>query len=411
MTTRCAILLLLLATGAVTAEQPFFDTQLIFPLEHWHNHSSSLVELPNGDLFVCWYSGSGERTADDVKVLAARFPKGKKSWQPRYTIADTPNFPDTNPAMFVDSKKRLWLIWPVIIANRWETALLKYRISGVGWKSDPVKWDVSDNLLFIPRNFEAKVKAAIEPRMQNRPAGRDLLELKLAYDKAGDKYFSRMGWMPRVHPLELPSGRILVPLYSDGYNFSIIAVSDDGGNTWTSSEPLVSEGGVQPSLVRRRDGTIAAYMRDNGPPPQRVQVSESRDEGITWSPVADSEIPNPGASLETIALRDALWLMVNNDTEKGRHSLAAWLSDDEGKTWRWKRHIELDLREKAASSFHYPSAIQTSDGMIHVTYSYFLNHLPDGAPRKSIKHARFNAAWIKQGDSEAGRAAGRFAPN
>jgi predicted neuraminidase len=84
--------------------------------------------LPNGDLFVCWYHGSGERTADDVKVLASRLPKGKKTWSNPYTLADTPDFPDTNPVMFVDSQKRLWLIWPVILANRWETALLKYRM-------------------------------------------------------------------------------------------------------------------------------------------------------------------------------------------------------------------------------------------------------------------------------------------
>jgi predicted neuraminidase len=90
--------------------------------------------------------------------------------------------------------------------------------------------------------------------------------------------------------------------------------------------------------------------------------------------------------------------MVYNDTERGRHSLAVALSDDEGKTWKWRRHLELDSRPKDAGSFHYPSIIQARDGMLHVSYSYFLNHLPAGAPRKSIKHARFNVAWIKQGD-------------
>jgi hypothetical protein len=37
------------------------------------------------------------------------------------------------------------------------------------------------------------------------------MRLKANIDHAADKYFSRMGWMTRVHPLELPSGRILVP--------------------------------------------------------------------------------------------------------------------------------------------------------------------------------------------------------
>jgi predicted neuraminidase len=101
-----------------------------------------------------------------------------------------------------------------------------------------------------------------------------------------------------------------------------------------------------------------------------------------------------------IALKDGSWLMVYNDTERGRHSLAAALSDDEGATWKWKRHLELDQREKGAGAFHYPSLIQTRDGALHLTYSYFLNHLPEGAPRKSIKHARFNTAWVKQGDRQ-----------
>ncbi|MCX6620806.1 MAG: sialidase family protein, partial [Acidobacteria bacterium] len=208
--------------------------------------------------------------------------------------------------------------------------------------------------------------------------------------RAGDKYFSRMGWMTRVHPLELPGGRILVPLYSDGYNFSIVAISDDGGITWSGSEPIVGPGNVQPSLVRRNDGSIAAYMRDNGPAPHRAMVSTSKDNGATWSPVEDSEIPNPGAGLEVIRLRDGMWCLINNDTERGRHSLAVWLSGDEGKTWKWKRHLELDSNHK--ESFSYPSLIQAHDGTLHASYSH------STAAGQTIKHAHFNVEWIQQGD-------------
>ena len=51
------------------SERPFLRSELLFPLEHWHNHGSCLIQCPNGDLLVCWYHGSGERTADDVVVL------------------------------------------------------------------------------------------------------------------------------------------------------------------------------------------------------------------------------------------------------------------------------------------------------------------------------------------------------
>ena len=395
---RCVILCLLWSLAACAAD-PQFRAELVFPLEHWHNHSSSVVELPNGDLLVCWYNGSGERRADDVKVEAARLRRGSCQWGPRFTLADTPNFPDTNPALFVDSKKRLWLIWALIVANEWHTASLHYRItSSYPDHTARPRWDLAEPLLFIPRNFAEKVKEALTPALAGALEPRAKLWLETMLARAPDKYFSRMGWMPRVHPLELPSGRVLVPLYSDGYDFSLIAITDDGGEHWTTSEPLVSYGGVQPSLVRKRDGTLVAYMRDNGPPPKRILTSRSKDEGLTWSPVVDTDIPNPGSSVEAVALKDGTWAMVYNDTESGRHSLVIALSDDEGETWKWKRHLELDQRGKGAGSFHYPSVIQTRDGMVHVTYSYFLNHLPEGAPRKSIKHAEFNLEWVREGD-------------
>jgi predicted neuraminidase len=382
---RLAVLLVVCSAG-FCQEAPFLRGELVFPLEKWHNHSSCIAELPNGELFVVWYHGSGERTADDVVVEAARLPRGAKAWSPRFTIADTPDFPDTNPAVFVDSKKRLWLLWPVILANEWHTALMKYRISSDYQRAGMPRWDREDNLLFIPRNFAAKVKQVTEPVLTT--AGPRAAYLHERIRRAEDKYFSRLGWMTRAHPLELPSGRILVPLYSDGYDFSIMAYTDDGGLHWHSSEPLAGGGNIQPSVVRRKDGTLVAYMRDNGPPPKRVHVSTSADDGVTWSAVEDTDIPNPGSGMEAIALRDGTWAMIYNDSERGRNSLAVSLSDDEGRTWKWTRHLE----KADTGSYHYPTLIQARDGSLHASYSYFVKE------GKSIKHAHFSAAWVKQGD-------------
>ena len=115
--------------GGQTPARAFMTSELVFPLEHWHNHSSMVVELPNGDLFVCWFHGSGERTADDVVVRGARLRKGAKAWSAPFLIADTPGYPDTNATVFLDPKKRLWLMWPTILANEWHTALMKYKIA------------------------------------------------------------------------------------------------------------------------------------------------------------------------------------------------------------------------------------------------------------------------------------------
>jgi predicted neuraminidase len=179
-----------------------------------------------------------------------------------------------------------------------------------------------------------------------------------------------------------------------------VAISDDEGKTWNASEPIVGYGNIQPSIVRRKDGVLVAYMRDNGPPPTRVHMSTSRDEGMTWTPAEDTSIPNPGTSLEAISLKHGTWIMVYNDLEAGRYSLAVSLYDDEGASWKWTRHLQRDSQPVKPGSFHYPSVMEAKDGSIHVTYSYFVNSLPEGAPRKAIRHARFNAAWVKQGDGK-----------
>ncbi len=383
---------MLLAGICLAQDRPFHSAEFLFPLEKWHNHSSSVVELPNGDLFVCWFHGSGERTADDVVIHAARWTKATGSWSAPFLLADTPKFPDTNPVLFVDPAKRLWLFWPAILANTWESALMKYKMSTDYAAPGPPRWSEADNILLIPRNIAVRTREYMGKDPGEYPARMIAM--------ANDKLASRLGWFTRTHPLLLPSGRILLGMYSDGFSFSLVAISDDNGKTWNASEPIVGYGNIQPTLVRRKDGSIVAYMRDNGRAPKRAHFSVSKDEGMTWSPAVDSEIPNPGTSLEAIALRDGRWVMVYNDLESGRHSLAVSLSDDEGKTWKWTRHLELDSRTDQRGSFHYPSVIQAQDGSIHVTYSYFLNHLPEDGARKAIKHARFNAAWVQQGDGQ-----------
>ena len=383
-----AVLVIAAASGWAAPE---YSGELIFSLEKWHNHSSSIVELPNGDLLVCWFHGSGERTADDVLINAARWSHGTGKWSAPFVLADTPGFPETNPVLFLDSRQRLFFLWPLIIAHQWETALMKYRISAdYQQAAGPPRWEFQDNIVLIPRDILARTKEYAGKAAEG--SGPDAERAKRLIAHAEDEYFSRMGWFTRTHPLELPSGRILVPMYSDGFSFGIMAISDDHGYTWTASEPIVGAGCIQPSVVLKKDGSLVAYLRDNGPPPKRAHISFSRDEGLTWTPARDTEIPNPGTSLENIRLRDGNWIMVYNDLERGRYSLVAALSDDEGATWKWRRHLDGSPSRESANQYHYPSVIQAKDGAIHVTYSYFV---PQG---KSIKHVRFNEEWVKAGD-------------
>jgi predicted neuraminidase len=412
-----AIATVLYLSAACAAAGPFHRAELIFPPEHWHNHGSCIVEAPNGDLLVCWFHGSGERQADDVKVEGARLRKGEAAWGPRFTMADTPGYPDTNCCMFIDPKQRLWLLWPTILANEWHTALMKYRIASRYDGDGPPLWETSEVLHVTPGpEFEkavtqamAGVEAGFEAKADVTPAERQRqvwAYITSVRKQASDKLSRRLGWMTRAHPFLLDGQRLIVPLYSDGFSFSMMAYTDDWGATWKTSTPLVGAGNIQPSIVKRNDGTLYTLMRDNGPPPKRLHEATSSDRGQTWSPVVDSELPNPGSGAEVIALRNGHWALVSNDTELGRHSLAVTISDDEGKTWKWKRHLEYEPPGLNAGRFHYPSIIQARDGTLHASYSHHIGEAgaekdAGGKPRnKSIKHAHFNEEWVMQGDGK-----------
>ncbi len=71
----------------------FVQTE-IFPLTKDHAHGSTIVELPNGDLLAAWFQGSGERWADDVRIMGARLTRGTGSWSQAFIMADVPDFPD-----------------------------------------------------------------------------------------------------------------------------------------------------------------------------------------------------------------------------------------------------------------------------------------------------------------------------
>lgn len=389
-----------LAQSSLLAE-PFHEAELIFPLEHWHNHGSCIVECPNGNLLVCWFHGSGERKEDDVLIRGAHYDTTAGTWSKPFVMADTPGFPDTNCCMIIDPRKRLWLLWPTIQANTWESALMKYRIAedyatpgkAPGWTTEKV-------LHVKPgENFPAIVREKAAAYLSHRQLAPQMITwAQRAFEQADDKLTRRLGWFTRAHPYIAPNGgdgRMLVGLYSDGFSFSLVAYTDDWGDSWNFSEPIVGGANIQPSFARKKDGTLVAYMRDNGPPPKRVHVSESRDNGVSWSMVHDhSVLPNPGAGLELINLDDGRFVAIYNDTTSDRNQLAVSVSDDEGETWSHTRHLEKV--PAGQGRFHYPSIIQTRDRMLHATYSYFVP-TPEGE-RKAIKHAAFNLDWLVLGD-------------
>jgi predicted neuraminidase len=417
-----------------------FRSAIIFPYQEEHVHGSTVVNLPNGDMLSAWFQGSGERWADDVRIMGSRLIKGDTAWSQPFVLADVNGFPDINPILFMDKKERLWLMWYPVLANQWETSIPMYRISEnykapgapvwswqevlfvkVGNKTergiqpgDLFVQQVSDQLKFYEEYLKSSLLPSYPDSMKNALRKEwDRYKVKMDSLSKGENMIRsgrkktdnnteastalgypltrRLGWQTKNKAIFL-GDRMIVPLYSDGFDCSLFAISDDGGQTWLYSNPVLGGAGIQATIAIGKDSLLVAYLRDNGPPPNRMQRTESRDKGLTWTIAKDDILPNPGAGFDVVTLSTGEWVMVFNDTEEGRHNLSVAVSEDEGKTWKWKKSIENDMSKKPTSS-HYPAIIADSQDRIHITYSY---HRNDIKPGRTIKYVSFPVSYLKE---------------
>jgi alpha-L-rhamnosidase len=123
-------------------------------------------------------------------------------------------------------------------------------------------------------------------------------------------------------------------------------------------------------------------LRD-GRPERTLRAAFSRDNGWTWSPTAQTSLPNPDAAVDAVRLRDGRILLAYNDASAGRDSLRLAVSTDAGSTWQPGPVLEHEPKRE----FSYPSIVEDARGRIHVTYTW---------RRERIKHVEFNAAWLDQ---------------
>jgi len=335
------LLAALLSSRGAVPDTPFFRGELIFAPhsvpKYPSCHASTLVELPGGELLAAWFAGSEEGASDTAELGARRAP-GATLWTAPTVLVDTPGKSDGNSVLHLDRKNRVWIFYVTKERDRepqWAQCRVKYRISTDGGHT------------FGPERILRE----------------------------------ELGWMVRNKPIDLANGDLLLPLYDERNWSSLMDISTDDGATWAPSAPLAGQGGnIQPTVVQLSDGSLLAFMR-TGSPHHLLWKSTSRDNGRTWSPLVETDFPNPNSACDMVRLRNGHLALVWNDSPRDRSPLTVALSSDEGRTWPYRRHLET-----ARGEFSYPAVIQTCDGLIHVTYTY---------RRTSIKHVAFNEEWIR----------------
>lgn len=178
--------------------------------------------------------------------------------------------------------------------------------------------------------------------------------------------------------------------------------SDDGGRTWKASEPVPIMGTGEACIVELSDGSIHYNTRRHWAPTKEDSLKRwnatSNDAGQNWENPVRSNILPDGNSDSTYGLmgglarlpvlgRDIL-VFSNIVSDKGRKNGHVWVSFDGGKTWPVRRQV-------FAGNFAY-SALEAgrpgtpSEGWIYLLY--------EGGPQGGGSIARFNLAWLMEGE-------------
>jgi predicted neuraminidase len=313
-----------------------------------YKHPAAITQLANGDLYLAYYTGSGEY-ASDTAVFGARLPKGQSKWTTPVPIADTPYRSEGNPVVWQAPDGKVWLFYVVRYGKTWSTSLIQAKISKDGAKT----W--SDPMLVT----------------------------------------MKQGMMVRGRPLALQGGDILLPAYHEtGHDTekvgsdscSLFFRFDAEKHTWTETHRIRSRiGNIQPAVAQVKGDFLVCYCRRGGDytgdPTGRIVRAESRDGGRTWSDGKDSEFKNPNAAVEFLRLRSGNLLLIYNDSIKSRTPLTAALSTDGDRSYPHRRHLI-----EGPGDFAYPYAIQSEDGTIHLIFT--------ANRRTTIYHATFKESDI-----------------
>lgn len=294
-------------------------------------HSVTIVEATNGDLVSAWFGGSHERHPD-VCIYSAIKPKGSDKWGEPNKVADGvlkdgTRFPTWNPVLYQIPGGDLMLFYKIgPKPSEWWGV---YRTSSDGGKT----W--SDKIDMPSKDFLGPIK--------NKP-------------------------------VLLSNGTLLLPSSTEGNGWHLrMESTPDFGKTWVIGD-TISRGkqkinAIQPSILFHKDGSIQAIGRTRN---RAIFSTFSKDNGKTWSDIELIGLPNNNSGTDAVTLKNGKHLLVynhvlppGNEAKGPRTPLNLSISDD-GINWK----ATLVLEDSKISQYSYPSIIQSSDGMVHIVYTW-----------------------------------------
>jgi predicted neuraminidase len=363
--------------------------EAFIPAAGKENHASNLLALPNGDLLCAWFSGSHEGMAD-VKIYLSRLDSDCNCWTIPAQVSEDSERSEQNPVLFLAPDGKIWLLY---------TAQKTKGMSRAEWER------LSAAVNAPPGSFYRQETAIIRRRI-SADFGRTWRPV--------ETFFDTPGAFCRQPMLVLSNGDWLFPIYlcawddrrPDGgggnLHYSVMLLSRDQGQSWQAVNVPESEGRVQANVIEIASGVLLAFFRSRWA--DCIYLSRSQDYGRAWTVLEPTGLPNNNASIQCIRLVGGALAMVYNQVcangEPGkvtwpwqRYPLTIAISEDEGRTWPYRRHLDTgddysgDANIRHNRACDYPALIQTEDGLLHVTYS---NH-----GRQCIKYARFPVGWVR----------------
>jgi predicted neuraminidase len=333
-----------LAVAGADAEDAVLKTEFLFdPAPHPQCHASTIVETPNG-LVAAWFGGTKEGNPD-VGIWLARHIDDK--WTAPVEVAngaetEDPRVNCLNPVLFQPPGGPLLLFYKT---GKWWAYVKRSTDHGATWS----KAERLHNGLFGP--------------VKNKPV--------LLAD----------GSILSPTSVEIPSPR--------GRNWRVhFERSTNGGKSWQYIGP-VNDGesiqAIQPSILLHPNNHLQALGRTQQ---GRLFQIWSEDGGMTWGEMSLMDLPNNNSGTDAVTLKDGRHLLVYNHTgniegrTNGYRSPLNVAVSNDGKAWE----AALVLENEPKREFSYPAVIQTSDGLVHITYTW---------KRLNIKHVVVDPAKLR----------------